>query len=146
MTTTVGIVGFGRIGRNLFRLLYEREDVRIGAISDWNDPDPLEYLLRFDTQLGRFPGVVSIRDGYLYAAGRQIRMICECGRDECERVIAITVAEYEQIRSDPIRFAVTRAHVMPDVEEVVDRTDRFVVVTKREGTPTDIAIDTDPRS
>jgi hypothetical protein len=36
--------------------------------------------------------------------------------------------------------------VIPDVEEVVDRTDRFVVVTKREGTPLDIAIDTDPRS
>lgn len=75
MTIRVGLLGFGRIGRNLFRLLYDREDIRIGAISDWNDPEPLEYLLRFDSQLGRFPGVVSIRDGYLYAAGRQIRMI-----------------------------------------------------------------------
>ena len=75
MATRVGLLGFGRIGRNLFRLLYNREDVRIAAISDWNEPEPLEYLLRFDTQLGRFPGVVSIRDGYLYAAGRQIRMI-----------------------------------------------------------------------
>ena len=75
MTIRVGLLGFGRIGRNLFRLLYDREDIRIGAISDWNDPEPLEYLVRFDSQLGRFPGVVSIRDGYLYAAGRQIRMI-----------------------------------------------------------------------
>lgn len=75
MTIRVGLLGFGRIGRNLFRLLYDREDIRIGAISDWNDPEPLEYLLRFDSQLGRFPGVVSIRDGYLYAAGRQIRTI-----------------------------------------------------------------------
>jgi glyceraldehyde 3-phosphate dehydrogenase len=75
VTIRVGLLGFGRIGRNLFRLLYDREDIRIGAISDWNDPEPLEYLLRFDSQLGRFPGVVSIRDGYLYAAGRQIRMI-----------------------------------------------------------------------
>lgn len=80
MTTRVGLLGFGRIGRNLFRLLYNREDVRIAAISDWNEPEPLEYLLRFDTQLGRFPGVVSIRDGYLYAAGRQIRMIT--GKDQ----------------------------------------------------------------
>jgi glyceraldehyde 3-phosphate dehydrogenase len=75
VTIRVGLLGFGRIGRNLFRLLYDREDIRIGAISDWNDPEPLEYLLRFDSQLGRFPGVVSIRDGYLYAAGRQIRTI-----------------------------------------------------------------------
>jgi glyceraldehyde 3-phosphate dehydrogenase len=73
--TTVGILGFGRIGRNLFRLLYERDDIRIGAISDWNEPEPLEYLLRFDTLLGRFPGEVSIREGHLYAAGRQIRML-----------------------------------------------------------------------
>jgi glyceraldehyde 3-phosphate dehydrogenase len=73
--TTVGIFGFGRIGRNLFRLLYERDDIRIGAISDWNEPEPLEYLLKFDTLLGRFPGEVSIREGHLYAAGRQIRMI-----------------------------------------------------------------------
>ncbi|HVE64991.1 MAG TPA: glyceraldehyde 3-phosphate dehydrogenase NAD-binding domain-containing protein [Thermoanaerobaculia bacterium] len=80
MATRVGLLGFGRIGRNLFRLLYNREDVRIAAISDWNEPEPLEYLLRFDSQLGRFPGVVSIRDGYLYAAGRQIRMIT--GRDQ----------------------------------------------------------------
>lgn len=80
MTIRVGLLGFGRIGRNLFRLLYDREDIRIGAISDWNDPEPLDYLLRFDSQLGRFPGVVSIRDGYLYAAGRQIRMIT--GKDQ----------------------------------------------------------------
>jgi glyceraldehyde 3-phosphate dehydrogenase len=78
--TTVGILGFGRIGRNLFRLLYDREDVRIAAVSDWNDPEPLEYLLEFDTLLGRFPGEVSIREGHLYAAGRQIRMIT--GKDQ----------------------------------------------------------------
>jgi hypothetical protein len=87
----------------------------------------------------------AIEEAHEGSPGRQIRMICECGRDECERVIAITVAEYEQIRSDPIRFAVTRDHVIPDVEEVVDRTDRFVVVTKREGTPTEVAIESDPR-
>ncbi|HLN81632.1 MAG TPA: type I glyceraldehyde-3-phosphate dehydrogenase [Thermoanaerobaculia bacterium] len=78
--TKVGIFGFGRIGRNLFRLLYEREDIRIAAISDWNDPEPLEYLLEFDTLLGRFPSEVSIREGHLYAAGRQIRMIT--GKDQ----------------------------------------------------------------
>jgi glyceraldehyde 3-phosphate dehydrogenase len=70
--TTVGIFGFGRIGRNLFRILYQDEAVRIGAISDLADPEPIEYLLRFDTVLGRFPGQVSIREGSLYAAGRRI--------------------------------------------------------------------------
>jgi glyceraldehyde 3-phosphate dehydrogenase (phosphorylating) len=73
--TRVAIMGFGRIGRNLFRILYRRDDVRIGAISDVADPKALEYLLRFDTLLGRFPDLVSIRDGHLYVWGRQIRML-----------------------------------------------------------------------
>jgi glyceraldehyde 3-phosphate dehydrogenase len=80
VTTVVGLFGFGRIGRNLFRLLYARDDIRLAAISDWNDPEPLEYLLRFDTLLGRFPDEVSIREGNLYVVGRQIRMIS--GKDQ----------------------------------------------------------------
>lgn len=73
--TRVGLVGFGRIGRNLFRLLYKRDDIRIAAITDLADPAGLEYLLRFDTVLGRFPDEVSIKEGNLYAIGRQIPVI-----------------------------------------------------------------------
>ena len=51
----VALMGFGRIGRNLFRILYKRDDIRIVAISDIADHSSLEYLLRFDTILGRFP-------------------------------------------------------------------------------------------
>jgi glyceraldehyde 3-phosphate dehydrogenase len=65
-------MGFGRIGRNLFRILYKREDIRIAAISDIADHKGLEYLLRFDTIMGRFPDVVKIQDGHLYVIGRQI--------------------------------------------------------------------------
>jgi glyceraldehyde 3-phosphate dehydrogenase len=68
-------MGFGRIGRNLFRLLYKRSDLRLRAISDTADPSGLEYLLRFDTIMGRFPDAVSIRDGNLYAWGRQIPLL-----------------------------------------------------------------------
>jgi hypothetical protein len=74
-----------------------------------------------------------------------IRMMCECGQLECVRVLAITIAEYESVRRDPRNFAVTRGHVMPDVEEVVEETDRFVVVRKREGAPAEIAEEEDPR-
>jgi 5-bromo-4-chloroindolyl phosphate hydrolysis protein len=77
---------------------------------------------------------------------RYIRMVCECGRESCDRVIAITRSEYEHVRSDPIRFAVLRDHVVADVERVIDETDRFVVVAKRAGTPADVAIEEDPRS
>ncbi len=74
---TVGLMGFGRIGRNLFRLLYRREDIRIGAISDIADPASMEYLLRFDTLAGRFPDELSIRDGHLYVYGRQIAVLAQ---------------------------------------------------------------------
>ena len=73
--TTVGIFGFGRIGRNLFRLLYEREDIRIGAVADLAEPAGVEYLLRFDTLLGRFADAVSAKDGFLYVAGRRIPLL-----------------------------------------------------------------------
>jgi hypothetical protein len=73
------------------------------------------------------------------------RMICECGRIECERKVAITVDEYERTRSDPRRFVVVKEHVIPDVEDVVDDTGRYVVVEKREGTPAEVAESLDPR-
>jgi glyceraldehyde 3-phosphate dehydrogenase len=75
MPTRVGLMGLGRIGRNVFRLLYDSDDLRIEAISDIADHAALAYLLRFDTILGRFPDEVSIKDGFLYAAGRQVRML-----------------------------------------------------------------------
>jgi glyceraldehyde 3-phosphate dehydrogenase len=70
-------MGLGRIGRNLFRILYKNDDLRLEAVSDVADPAALAYLLRFDTILGRFPDELSARDGHLYAAGRQIRMLTE---------------------------------------------------------------------
>ncbi len=76
-STRVALVGFGRIGRSLFRILYRSERVRVAAINDPADPKALEYLLRFDTILGRFPDEVSIRDGHLYTYGRQIPVLSD---------------------------------------------------------------------
>ncbi|HKI04558.1 MAG TPA: glyceraldehyde 3-phosphate dehydrogenase NAD-binding domain-containing protein [Thermoanaerobaculia bacterium] len=77
MPTGIGLMGLGRIGRNIFRILYKSQDPRIQAISDVADPDALAYLLRFDTILGRFPDELSLRDGNLYAAGRMVKMFHE---------------------------------------------------------------------
>ncbi|MCK5485751.1 MAG: type I glyceraldehyde-3-phosphate dehydrogenase, partial [Desulfobacterales bacterium] len=77
MATTIGLMGFGRIGRNLFRILYQRDDIRLAAINDIADHKALEYLLRFDTILGPFPDEVSIQEGNLYVVGRQIPMLSE---------------------------------------------------------------------
>src|SRR5262245_7188179 len=75
MATRIGLMGFGRIGRNLFRILHEREDLCIEAISDIAAPTSLEYLLRYDTVLGRFPDHVAIRDGVLYWRNRKARVV-----------------------------------------------------------------------
>jgi glyceraldehyde 3-phosphate dehydrogenase len=80
LVTTVGLFGFGRIGRNIFRILYNRDDVRVGAISDLADAASIEYLVRFDTILGRFPDLVSLKEGNLYVAGRQIPVLS--GKDQ----------------------------------------------------------------
>ncbi len=77
MPTGIGLMGLGRIGRNIFRILYKSNDIRIEAVSDVADPAALAYLLRFDTILGRLPDELSIKDGHLYAAGRQIKMFTE---------------------------------------------------------------------
>lgn len=76
-STGVALAGFGRIGRNLFRILYRSEHIRVAAIHDTADPKALEYLLRFDTILGRFPDELSVVDGHLYAYGRQVPLIGE---------------------------------------------------------------------
>jgi hypothetical protein len=74
-----------------------------------------------------------------------VRIVCECGRLECDRVIAITIAEYESLRADPRQFAVAHDHVTADVERVVTQTDRYAVVAKRPGTPEAVAVEEDPR-
>ncbi|MCP3957995.1 MAG: type I glyceraldehyde-3-phosphate dehydrogenase [bacterium] len=76
-STRVALVGFGRIGRSLFRILYRSERIRVAAIRDPADPRALEYLLRFDTILGRFPDEVSLCEGHLYAYGRQTPVLSD---------------------------------------------------------------------
>jgi glyceraldehyde 3-phosphate dehydrogenase len=75
MPVRVGIMGFGRIGRNVFRIVYPRDDIRVEAIVDVADPAALEYLLRFDTVHGRFKDPVSVVGDAMYVQGRQIRML-----------------------------------------------------------------------
>lgn len=61
----VALMGFGRIGRNLFRQLRGHPFLEVGAIADPADPVGLAYLLQYDSIYGRFPEPVSYRDGFL---------------------------------------------------------------------------------
>ena len=70
-------------------------------------------------------------------------MFCECGRLDCRERIAMTVAEYEAVRSSATTFAISPGHAIPDVESVVETTERFQVVEK-EGEAARVAIETEP--
>ena len=72
--------------------------------------------------------------------------LCECGLEQCDRTVRITKAECERVRNDPRQFVIFRNHLIPDVDQVVSDGDRFLVVTKREGTPAEVAIQEDPRT
>jgi glyceraldehyde-3-phosphate dehydrogenase, type I len=74
MAIRIGLMGFGRIGRNVFRILYPRADIEVVAICDIAEPTALEYLLKYDTVHGRFREPVWIKGDHLYAKGRQILM------------------------------------------------------------------------
>lgn len=60
MTIKVGINGFGRIGRIVFRAAQERSDIEIVAINDLLDADYMAYMLKYDSTHGRFNGTVEI--------------------------------------------------------------------------------------
>jgi len=76
----------------------------------------------------------------------QLDLICECGEVACADRIAITVEEYEHVRSQPHWFAIVPGHEIDDVETVVEKHDSYVVVQKHPGAPTQVAEETDPRS
>jgi glyceraldehyde 3-phosphate dehydrogenase len=77
MTIRIGINGFGRIGRLVFRRACELEDIEVVGINDLIDVDYIAYMLRYDSTHGRFDGAVEVRDGALVVNGRPIRITAE---------------------------------------------------------------------
>jgi glyceraldehyde 3-phosphate dehydrogenase len=78
MGIRVGINGFGRIGRNFFRAQQSLgSDIEIVALNDLGDAKTMAHLLRYDSNLGPFPGEVELADGVLRAAGEELRMFSE---------------------------------------------------------------------
>ena len=76
----IAINGYGRIGRNVLRALYEggyRKDIEIVAINDLGDAEINAHLTKFDTVHGRFSGDVSVVDGNLVVNGDPIRVLAE---------------------------------------------------------------------
>ncbi len=73
----VGINGFGRIGRLVFRAAMTRDDIEIVGINDLIDVDYMVYMLKYDTMHGRFNGTAEAKDGKLVVNGHAIRVTAE---------------------------------------------------------------------
>jgi hypothetical protein len=75
----------------------------------------------------------------------EMQFLCECASLDCTETLDLSMAEYERIRSSPVRFPITRGHDFPEVERVVEETDRYAVVQKQ-GEAAEIVAKLDPRS
>lgn len=73
----IGINGFGRIGRFVFRVAVAKENVEVVAINDLIDVDYMAYMLKYDSTHGRFKGTVEVKDGKLVVNGKAIRVTAE---------------------------------------------------------------------
>jgi glyceraldehyde 3-phosphate dehydrogenase len=75
--TRIGINGFGRIGRAVFRIIAERDDMEVVALNDLYSPEALAYLLRYDTIMGIFEKEIRPEKGALVVDGTRIRLTAE---------------------------------------------------------------------
>ncbi len=73
----VAINGFGRIGRSVFRILDNRDDVDVVAINDLGDHEALRYLLNYDTVMGTFGKDLRLEDGYLITPDSRVKLLKE---------------------------------------------------------------------
>jgi glyceraldehyde 3-phosphate dehydrogenase len=73
----LGINGFGRIGRIVFRESFNRDNIEVVAINDLLDVEHLAYLLKYDSVHGRFNGTVEVKEGKLYVNNKFIRVTAE---------------------------------------------------------------------
>lgn len=79
MKAKVGINGFGRIGRNVLKGIYEMEDLNyeVVAINDLTTPETLAHLLKYDSCFGKFPGTVEHTDSSIIVNGKEIKIYAE---------------------------------------------------------------------
>lgn len=79
MATRIGINGFGRIGRQVLKAIKERHgsDIDIVAFNDLGDLETMAHLLRYDSNYGRYPGKVEVKDGAMVVDGDEIKALAE---------------------------------------------------------------------
>jgi glyceraldehyde 3-phosphate dehydrogenase len=118
MTIKIGINGFGRIGRFVFRAACERDDIEVVGINDLLDADYMAYMLKYDSTHGKFNGTVSVENGHLVVNGKTIRVSAE--RDPAalawDKIAAEVVVESTGLFLDD---ASARKHIQAGAKKVV---------------------------
>lgn len=130
-TTRVGLMGFGRIGRNMFRLLHGRDDLEIAAIHDIAAPEALTYLLKYDSIYGRFPGKVEYADGVLHYDGRDV--VFGSAKEPAE-------ADWSAAGVDIVFDTTSRYRTLDSLQGHLDRGARHVVLTSSPEKPREIPL------
>jgi len=77
MTVRIGINGFGRIGRQIFRIVWEDDDVEVVGVNDITDTQTLAHLLRYDSTYGRFAAQVEVQEGSFVVDGQTVKTFAE---------------------------------------------------------------------
>lgn len=77
MSVRIGINGFGRIGRNVFRVISKRNNIDVVAINDLADSKSLAMLLKYDSIHGRFDGSIQIKENALMVNDKEVRLLME---------------------------------------------------------------------
>ena len=78
MTVKVGINGFGRIGRQVLRIMaHQPEKFQVMAVNDLFDADMLAYMLKYDSTQGKFDGTIAVKDKLIVVNGREIQVLGE---------------------------------------------------------------------
>ena len=118
MSNKIAINGFGRIGRNAFKLAFERSDIEIVAINDLTDTKTLAYLLKHDSTYGNYHREVSFNENSIIVDGKEIRVFAEkdpanlpWGQLEIDVVLEAT-----GLFTDPAK---ARAHINAGAKKVV---------------------------
>ena len=118
MSKKIAINGFGRIGRNAFKLAFERSDIEIAAINDLTDTKTLAYLLKHDSTYGNYHREVSFNENSIIVDGKEIRVFAE--KDPANlpwnQLEIDVVIEATGLFTDPAK---ARAHINAGAKKVV---------------------------
>lgn len=118
MSKKIAINGFGRIGRNAFKIAFERDDIEIVAINDLTDTKTLAYLLKHDSTYGNYHQEVTYTEDSLVVAGKKIRVLSEKNPSDLpwNELGVDVVVEATGLFVDPAK---ARAHINAGAKKVV---------------------------